>query len=112
MPNLLKKKLNLKFPDKAVVVSSNIKLAKWFQTEMKKTYGVSFQIAKHARDLGITYTAACKRPSNILNNRQQKIKHRAFETIQIAKNKQKGNTIIQRFRLSRGNLGTSISRHF
>ncbi len=66
-------KLKLKLPPKAVIVAPNTKLPLVLKKELA-SYGVSFDIAKSARDLGVTSTAAACRPSKLSQQRFYKTK--------------------------------------
>ena len=54
----------------------------YFSTLIQKelaTYGIQFVVAKHGRDLGLSYTSAASRPSHLLQNRIRNVKNRILK---------------------------------
>ena len=52
--------LHLKVSPKSVIVASSFKLSKWIQSELRQ-YGISVQVARTARDLGVCLNPGSRR---------------------------------------------------
>ena len=76
--------LKLILSPKAKIVASHPKLATIIQKELRR-YGIFFNVASHARDLGITHTAATSRPNKLLLTRKDSSKSRILRISRIAR---------------------------
>ena len=86
--------INLKLSDKAHIVCSNKKCAATIVHNLK-TVGLHFNNSRSARDLGITYTAALTKPSQLLLNRLKKAKPRVTKIKQLAKISKKSRNLFK-----------------
>ena len=77
------RKLRLTLSSKGVIVCSDSSMAKYMQKELK-LHGIDYQTELHARDLGISFTAAQSSPRVLLNKRFSRTKVRTDKTIRIA----------------------------
>ncbi len=78
------RKLKLSLSPKAVLTASSFKLAKLLKKELA-TYGLTYSIEQAARDLGITNTAAQRRPNKLLKNRFTKRKNKITRISKLAR---------------------------
>ena len=87
------KKLKLKLSEKAVIVSSSMKLALKFKEEFQDVHKVVFQVSKASRDLGLCFNAARNRPAGLLNERLEKVHPRSTKVKNIAKTNKLSKTL-------------------
>ena len=66
------KQLKLMLSTEAVITASDPRLAFRLKKRLER-HGLSFSLSKEARDLGLTHTAAAKRPSKLVINRCNKV---------------------------------------
>jgi hypothetical protein len=75
--------MGLKLSPKASIVASHEKLALQAQTELA-TYGMSFQVEKESRDLGVSHAGGAKRPFKLLSTRYHKRVNKTLKIKSIA----------------------------
>ena len=74
----------LRLSNKGCIVTSNPKLSKLLQKELL-SYGLTYRIEPHARDLGVTHAAGVRKPSQLLARRFKNVRNRILKIKQLSK---------------------------